>query len=177
MTSLLATLKKAPYLLLTCVLTLIFFALYTFFDFRQGGTHLTIFTTHTESLQFFLARFGPAYVWSRSALDLLISLLSAVLLAVVLDNYRQRSGMFTKTACSTGSTVILGLITFGCPSCVLPIAGTLGVVFTSQALPLLGFEFKLLSLLILLGTFFWLGHRRKQTEAGEQPTPAIYRAE
>ena len=153
---LLMTLKKKMYLLLALVLTIVFFALYTFFDFRQGGTHLTIFSVHVMPLQFFLDRFGFVYVSSRIVLDLLIAALSAVLLVVTLDNYRSGSVMFTRSACSTGATLVLGLATFGCPSCVLPIAGTFGIIFSSQALPLFGFEFKILSLLLVLGTLIWL---------------------
>ncbi len=159
MASLFQTLKKIPYLLLTLGLTIILFALYTFFDLRQGGTHLTIFSAHIMPLQFFLDHFGVLYVVTRIVLDLVLALLSALLIAVTIDNYRQGNSMFAGSACSTGATVILGLATFGCPSCVLPIAGTLGAVVTSQALPLFGFEFKLLSLLIVLGTLAWLLHR------------------
>jgi len=163
---LLITLKKMPYLLLALVLTIVFFALYTFFDFRQGGTHLTIFSVHVMPLQFFLDRFGFVYVFSRIVLDLLIAALSAVLLVVTLDNYRSGSAMFTRSACSTGATLILGLTTFGCPSCVLPIAGTFGIIFSSQALPLFGFEFKILSLVIVLGTLIWFLLRFKRLSQG-----------
>ncbi len=52
--------------------------------------------------------------------------------------------------------VFLGIATFGCPSCILPIAGRLGLVFTAQTLPFFGIEFHVLSLLILVGTFAWL---------------------
>jgi hypothetical protein len=160
------TLKKKPYLLLALVLTIVFFALYTFFDFRQGGTHLTIFSAHLMPLQFFLDRFGFVYVSSRIVLDLLIAALSAVLLVVTLDNYHSGSAMFSRSACSTGATLILGLATFGCPSCVLPIAGTFGIIFSSQALPLFGFEFKILSLVLVLGTLIWFLLRFKHLSQG-----------
>ena len=167
MTPLYATLKKLPYLLLMLILTIAFFSLDIFFDFRQGGTHLTIFSTHVMPLQFFLNNFGAAYVWSRIALDLLNALLSALLIAVVIDNYKRGSAMFAGTACSTGATVILGFTTFGCPSCVLPIAGTFGAIITAKTLPWFGFEFKILSLIIVLGTFFWLLRRFKQREQSQ----------
>jgi Na+/H+-translocating membrane pyrophosphatase len=163
MTLLLATLKKRPYLLLTCILTLLFWALYTLFDSRQGGTHLTIFSTHLEPLQYFVTHFGVAYVALRMALDCLISLLSAILIAFTIDQYRSGKRFLTGSVCSTGATVVLGFAVFGCPSCVLPIAGTFGIIFTSEALPLFGFEFKILSLLITGGTLIWLLRRLKQS--------------
>jgi hypothetical protein len=161
MTPIFTTLKKPSYLLLTSALTIIFWLLYTFFDLRQGGVHLTIFSTHVMSFQYFLERFGLAYVVSRIVLDILISFLSALTIALVIDSYRNGNKLVVGSTCSTGATVILGFATFGCPSCVLPIAGTFGVVLTSETLPLFGFEFKILSLLICIGTLFWLLHRLK----------------
>ncbi len=165
MTPIFTTLKKPSYLLLTSALTIIFWLLYTFFDLRQGGVHLTIFSTHVMSFQYFLERFGLAYVVSRIVLDILISFLSALTIALVIDNYRNGNKLVVGSTCSTGATVILGFATFGCPSCVLPIAGTFGAVLTSETLPLFGFEFKILSLLICIGTLFWLLHRLKRSSA------------
>lgn len=162
-TPLRTTLRKTPYLLLALALTIGFWTLYTLFDLRQGGTHLTIFSTHLEPFQFFVAHFGLAYVVLRSAVDLLISFLSAILIALTIDTYRSGKGIVTRSACSTGATVILGFTLFGCPSCVLPIAGTFGIIFTSEALPLFGFEFKILSLLITTATLIWLLRRLKQS--------------
>jgi hypothetical protein len=155
------TLKKIPYLLLTIALTIVFWLLYTFFDLRQGGVHLTIFSTHVMSFSFFIGRFGLAYVVSRIVLDILIAFLSALTIALVIDSYRNGNRLVVGSTCSTGATVLLGFTTFGCPSCVLPIAGTFGAVLTSETLPLFGFEFKILSLLICIGTLFWLVHRMK----------------
>lgn len=156
-----ATLKKVPYLMLTFALTLVFWTLYTFFDLRQGGTHLTIFSTHVMSFQYFVEQFGLVYVASRIVLDILISFLSAIMIALVIDSYRNGNKLFTGSACSTGATFILGFATFGCPSCVLPIAGTFGDILTSETLPLFGFEFKILSLLIISVTLIWFLHRLK----------------
>ena len=161
MTLILTTLKKMPYLLLTLVLTLVLWAFYTFFDLRQGGTHLTIFSLHVMSFQYFVERFGLIYVVGRIMLDLLIAFFSALTIALVVDNYRNGTGMFGSSACSTGATFLLGFATFGCPSCVLPIAGTFGVILTSETLPLFGFEFKILALLISVGTLLWLLYRLK----------------
>lgn len=161
MASILITLKKAPYLLLTLVLTLVLWAFYTFFDLRQGGTHLTIFSLHVMSLQYFVAHFGLLYVIGRIVLDLLIAFFSALSIALVIDNYRNGTGIFGTSVCSTGATFLLGFATFGCPTCVLPIAGTFGVILSSGTLPLFGFEFKILSLLISIGTLLWLLYRLK----------------
>jgi hypothetical protein len=163
MTLVFTTLKKLPYLLLTAGLTMGFWALYTFFDLRQGGTHLTIFSTHLEPFQYFVAHFGGTYVVLRVVLDGLISFLSAVLLALTVDHYRQGNRFLSRSVCSTGGTVLLGFAVFGCPSCVLPIAGTFGLLFSASTLPLFGFEFKILALLLVLGTLLWLLRRLRPT--------------
>ncbi len=147
--------------MLTLVLTLVLWSLYIFFDLRQGGTHLTIFSLHVMTLQYFVEHFGLLYVVTRIVLDLLIAFFSALAIALVVDNYRNGGGIFGSSVCSTGATFLLGFATFGCPSCVLPIAGTFGVILTSETLPLFGFEFKILSLLISISTLLWLLHRLK----------------
>jgi hypothetical protein len=161
MTIVFTTLKKIPYLLLTLGLTIGFWALYTLFDLRQGGTHLTIFSTHLEPFQYFVAHFGGTYVALRVVLDFSISLLSAVLLSLTVDQYRNGNRFLTGSVCSTGGTVLFGFAMFGCPSCVLPIAGTFGLLFSSSTLPLFGFEFKIIALLLILGTFLWVLRRLK----------------
>lgn len=168
------TLKKLSYFLLTLGLTVSFWALYTLFDLRQGGTHLTIFSTHLEPFQFFAAQFGVAYVALRVILDGLISGLSAILLALTIDQYRQGNRFLTGSVCSTSATVLFGFAVFGCPSCVLPIAGTFGLLFSSSALPLFGFEFKIIALLLAVGTLLWFLQRLKSAPlvSGEQQASA-----
>jgi hypothetical protein len=161
MTPVFTTLKKIPYVLLTLGLTSGFWVLYTLFDLRQGGTHLTIFSTHLEPFQYFVAHFGGTYVALRVTLDFLISLLSAVLISLTIDQYRNGNRFLTSSVCSTGGTLLFGFAVFGCPSCVLPIAGTFGVIFSSSTLPLFGFEFKIIALLLILGTLLWLLRRLK----------------
>lgn len=163
MKAFLATLRKPGYLVFTIVLTAIFFALYLFFDLREGGMTTNLLTTHLRPPDFYMQHFGP-WFYSSVVLDLLTSFISALLLALSIDHLRQGSGMFTGSACSTGAVVILGISTFGCPGCVLPIIGTFGAVFFAKALPLMGVEFKLLSIVILLATFYWLLRRLNKAE-------------
>lgn len=156
------TLKKTPYLLLTLALTIGLWALYTFFDLRQGGTHLTIFSTHLESLQFFVSHFGLTYVVLRIVLDLVISFFSAALIVLTIAQYRQGNRFLGRSVCSTGGSLLFGFAVFGCPSCVVPIAGTFGALFSASTLPLFGFEFKIVALLLTAGTFFWILYRLRR---------------
>ncbi len=152
-------LRKPSYLALTVILTVFFVALYGFFDLREGGKHTTLFTTHIQSLQFYAHYFGVWYVTGSIILDVLTALLSAILISLTLANYRNHSSMFTGTACSTAATLGLGIATFGCPGCVMPLAGTIGAIFFTKVLPFFGLEFKALSLVIVLGTLIWLLRR------------------
>ena len=158
-----ATLKRPSYLVLTIILTLVFIVLYGFFDLREGGMHTTLFTTHIQPPQFYILHFGAWYFWSLVVLDVLTSLFSAILISLTVANYRNRSSMFTGTACSTVATLGLGIATFGCPGCVMPIAGTLGAIFLTKTLPFFGLEFKALSLVIVFVTLAWLLHRLNPT--------------
>src|SRR5436305_5728013 len=163
----LATLKKKEYLFFTLALTIVFASFYTFLDLRQGGTHNTMLNLHTVTPQYLGNHAGPLYISSSLGLSLLCAFLTALLIAFTLDHARRRDGLFSTTVCSTGASLLLGVATFSCPSCVLPIAGTLGLLFTAQTLPFFGIEFHVLSLLILLATFARLIHllhkRNRQT--------------
>ncbi len=152
-------LKRPVYLALTVVLTLLFTAVYGFFDLREGGKHTTLFTTHIQSLQFYTHYFGAWYVTGSIVLDVLTALFSAILISLTIANYRNHSSMFAGTACSTAATPGLGIATFGCPGCIMPIAGTLGAIFLTKTLPFFGLEFKALSLLIVFVTLVWLLRR------------------
>ncbi len=162
-------LRKPFYLVLTVVLTLIFIAIYGFFDLREGGKHTTLFTTHIQSLQFYAQHFGAWYVAGSIVLDVLTAFFSALLISLTIANYRSRSSMFTGAACSTAAALGVGIATFGCPGCVMPIAGTIGAIFLTKTLPFFGMEFKALSLLIVLITL-WLLLRRLQPAIGSLRT-------
>ncbi len=165
-------LKKPSYLALTILLTLFFIALYGFFDLREGGKHTTLLTTHIRPIDFYVHYFGLWYVVWSIIFDVLTSLFSAILISLTIANYRAHSPMFTGTACSTVATLGLGIATFGCPGCVMPIAGTVGAIFLTKTLPFFGLEFKALSLVIVLGTLVWLLRRlTPQTKLATNTVP------
>ena len=66
--------------------------------------------------------------------------------------------------CSAAS-VLLGVATAGCPTCVVPLAGTLGLVFFAGSLPLLGLEFQLVSVAVLLVGLTWMLRRSRRAMA------------
>jgi uncharacterized iron-regulated membrane protein len=146
-------------LALVAALTLLFLALSTFFDLREGGRQASLTTTRLATPGFYAQHFGALYAYGSIVLNVLTSLLSALLIALAVANWRARTAVAGGAACSTAATTALGFAVFGCPGCYMPLAGTLGVAFFAKALPLQGLEFKVLSLLILAGTLLWLARR------------------
>jgi hypothetical protein len=151
-----ATLRKPGYLMLTCILTLAFSGLYYWLDMREGGLTTKLWTTHLTTPQFYLTKFGPLYLSAMLLLDVVIAFASSALLALAID--RVSAGRLTSqgAACTAGTAGFLGLATFGCPTCVMPIAGTFGALTMTKVMPLLGLEFKLLTLALVLIMGWWM---------------------
>ncbi len=146
-----ATFRRPTYIGITAVLTAFFsFALY-YLSLRSAGVHTTIFTITQSSVGFWLKKFGLGYVVGTLSLDVINGLLiSMMIVLAVSSRARARAG----GACSTAS-VLLGVATAGCPSCVVPLAGTFGLVFFAGSLPLLGLEFQIFSVVVLLVGLVW----------------------
>lgn len=153
-----ATFRKPSYIVLTIVLTaFLSYALYLL-SLRSAGEHTTIFTMTESSIGFWLKKFGPGYVVTTLSLDVINGLLiSFMIVLAVSSRALARSG----GACSTAS-VLIGVTTAGCPTCVVPLAGTFGLVFFAGSLPLLGLEFQLLSVVVLIVGLIWVIRRSRR---------------
>jgi hypothetical protein len=152
----LQTLRKPAYLALTVVLTLAFSALYYWFDLREGGLTTKLWTTHLTTPQFYATKFGVPYLAGMLVLDVAIAFVSSALLALTIDRMRAERVSSTGAVCTAGAAGFLGLATFGCPSCVMPIAGTFGALTMTKVMPLFGLEFKLATLAIVLLLGWWM---------------------
>jgi len=160
------TFRKPSYVVFTLLLTLVFAALYFFFDMREGGLTTKLWTTHLTTPQFYLTKFGVPYFVGMLAFDVVISLLSSALLAMAIDAFRVQRATLTGSACTTGAAAALGLATFGCPTCVMPIVGTFGGLTMTKVLPLLGLEFKAVTLGLVLVMFVWITRKNQRQPAG-----------
>ena len=56
----------------------------------------------------------------------------------------------------SGFAYLFGLLTYGCTPCVIAFFSTIGITFAVAALPLAGFPYKLISIVLLVIGFFWL---------------------
>lgn len=158
--------RSGRILLATAAVLLAFF---TFLDLREGGLETTVLTTRLATPAFYVETFGAGFVYGSVILNLALALAIGTLVAVTVGNYHEARAT-AGAACSASASVVLGVAVFGCPGCVLPIAGTFGLTFFATSLPLLGLEFKVLSLLMVLVTVAWVVRRAgssRPQEAGE----------
>lgn len=158
-------LRRPGYLALTAALGFAFFALYTFFDLREGGRDSDLTTTRLGTPEFYIDAFGAPFFYGSVVLNTALAVLSAVVVVSSIALYRKRRA-FAGAACSTAAPVLLGFAVFGCPGCVMPIAGSLGATFFATSLPLFGLEFKVISLLMVGGALFWMSRRMSRLENG-----------
>jgi hypothetical protein len=138
---------------------LVLFVLYAALDLRAGGPHATIGTTNLTTWGGLYKMVGPAYVVGALVLDAAIAITTAVLLTTSWLAIRRRRAEGSLAACSASTTILIGLAFFTCPMCTVPIVGTLGLTFASMSLPLFGLEFKVVALVVALGTLLWLRSR------------------
>lgn len=53
-------------------------------------------------------------------------------------------------------SVLFGILTYGCTSCVIAFFASLGIAFSVIALPFAGYPYKIISLLIILAGIYWI---------------------
>ena len=56
----------------------------------------------------------------------------------------------------TSFSVLFGILTYGCTSCVIAFLSVIGITFAVAVLPLAGLPYKLISLGLLIVGFVWL---------------------
>lgn len=157
-----ATFRKPSYIGLTVVLTaFLSYAMYIL-SLRSAGVNTTVITMTQTSVGFWLEKFGLGYVIATLSLDVITGLLISMMIVLAISSrVTARAG----GACSSAS-VLLGVATAGCPTCVVPLAGTFGLVFFAGSLPLLGLEFQILSVAVLLVGLIWLIRRSRKVVVG-----------
>jgi hypothetical protein len=159
-----------PSLLAIALLSVALFVLYIFFDLRAGGSHQTMLAHKTTTLGGLREMFGTWFLVGTLVLDVLLAVGAAVLMVNSYQLLRARLGG-RAGACSVGTSMLIGFGTFSCPSCTVPLLGTLGVTFAASSMPLYGLEFKLLALVLLGATLVWM-RRRASGRSLVGPRPA-----
>lgn len=106
------------------------------------------------SYQEMKSTYGVYLVVLNITLNIVMSLLSAVLmnLSTSMVELKGKEGKATNFGFFS---VLFGILTYGCTSCVIAFFAAVGVTFSVIVLPLAGLPYKLISfLMVLLGLFF-----------------------
>lgn len=144
------------------VLTAVFFVAYYAMSMRQQKP-TTLVATRLGPISYDIAHFGALWFWANVALDAALGLMSAfaVLWTIRLLQARRRGA--SAGVAGTAGTVALAFATFGCPTCTIPLAGTLGIGLFASTLPLFGTELKLIAALPLAISLIVIHKRANRT--------------
>ncbi len=130
------------------VLTAAFALAYYALSMRQQKP-TTLAATRLGPISYDIAHFGALWFWANVALDVALGVMSALaMLWTIRLLLARRRGVSTGIAGATG-TLAIAFATFGCPTCTIPLAGTLGIGLFASTLPLFGTELKLVAALPL----------------------------
>jgi hypothetical protein len=137
-------LQKSPkYLLQGVIFFVLFIVIYTVVD----GLNM--------SYEEMSLTYSPLLVIVNIVINLLMSLGSALLMnlstaMVVLKGKEGKASTF-------GSfSVLFGILTYGCTSCVIAFFASVGIAFSVVVLPLAGLPYKLISILLIIIGLIWM---------------------
>jgi hypothetical protein len=138
----LQNITRKKYIIQASIFFIVFMIIYTIID--------SLNMSYAEMLE----TFGLYLVVINIALNIIMSTLSAFLM------HLSTSMVELKASADKGSTlgfisILFGVLTYGCTSCVIAFFASIGIAFSVIALPLAGLPYKLISLLlIVLGIIF-----------------------
>jgi hypothetical protein len=152
MLSLVLQKQKTPKFIISfMVYTVFFIIIYFLLDTLNGGYF-------DMELQY-----GMYLVYINIALNIVMSILSAVMfnLSSALVDLTKKEG---KGTFMTMFSVLFGVLTYGCTSCVIAFFAVVGITFSVAVLPMAGLPYKLISLALLILGFFWLLREIKRSQ-------------
>ncbi len=104
--------------------------------------------------------YGTYLVVLNITLNVLMSLLSAFLMHLS-TSMVELKGKEGKGSTFGFISILFGILTYGCTSCVIAFFASIGIAFSVIALPLAGLPYKLISLVLILIGLFWITHELK----------------
>lgn len=134
--------KTKKSLLQIIVFFIIFMIIYTFIDRNN--------ISYTEMSQ----TYGNYLVYTNISLNLIMSLLSALLLILSIAMATLK-GKETISSNVSFVSVFFGILTYGCTPCVIAFLGSIGIAFSVTILPLAGLPYKIISLVLILIGLVW----------------------
>src|SRR5690606_3373026 len=104
--------------------------------------------------------YGTYLVVINIVLNIVMSLLSALImnLSTAMAELKGKEGKATNFGFFS---VLFGILTYGCTSCVIAFFAAVGITFSVIVLPLAGLPYKLISLLLIVIGLFWISKELK----------------
>ncbi len=137
-------LQKTPkYMIQGFIFFILFIIIYTVVD----GLNL--------SYEEMAIQYSPLLVGVNITINVILSLGSAMLMnlstaMVVLKGKEGKASTFGSIS------VLFGILTYGCTSCVIAFFASIGIAFSVVALPLAGLPYKLISIVLILIGLIWM---------------------
>lgn len=115
------------------------------------------------SYQEMIRVYGLYLVVINIILNIAMSLISATMFnfSTSLVKLNGKEGKATNFA---NLSILFGLLTYGCTSCVIAFFAVVGITFSVAVLPLAGLPYKIISLVLLIGGFVWLMYEIQNTK-------------
>ncbi len=134
---------KRKYIIQGVIFFILILAIYTIID-RLNMPYQEMIST-----------FGLYLVIINIITNLLMSFLSAFLmnLSTAMVELKGREG---KSSSFGILSIIFGILTYGCTSCIIVFFASIGIAFSVIALPLAGYPYKIVSLILVLIGIFWI---------------------
>lgn len=129
--------KTKKYIIFFIIIFIFFISIYTLLD--------SFNISYKEMIQ----DYGVYLVVINIILNIIMAFLSAISLNLSAANV-SIMGKDLKGSNLSFISVIFGLLTYGCTSCVIGFFSTIGIAFSVSILPFAGLPYKLISLVLLL---------------------------
>jgi len=142
-------LKTRKYIIQSIIFMLLFLIIYFIVDYLNMSYSQMAF------------EFGTYLVVINVIMNILMALLSTLLMSLSTAMVEIK-GKESKASNLGFVSVLFGILTYGCTSCVIAFFASIGITLSVIALPLAGFPYKLISLaLILVGLWIvlWQIHK------------------
>ena len=94
--------------------------------------------------------YGFYLVVLNIATNIVMALISAHMLVLSTNQFKE-----LKSANMSFLSIVFGIFTYGCTTCVITFLASIGISFSVMVLPLAGFPYKMISLAIIIIGCFW----------------------
>lgn len=136
-------LKTKKYIVQGSIFFILFIGIYTIVD----GLNMS----YSEMM----VEYGLYLVVLNITTNIIMSLGSALLmnLSTAMVELKGKEG---KSSTFGSLSVLFGILTYGCTSCVIAFFASIGIAFSVVALPLAGFPYKIISLILVSIGLYWM---------------------